>query len=360
MSPTFSLTEMRQLKNSLMGKIRISEQTRKDYMRKFSSIAMQGIDDFKGYVERRDLKPGSYYTYKAAYQFGLVQQLSKLLKDYDTSSKAKDRQSAKECRDAAKECCRILIDLNPDYGLKHYKNPKQHPTKFPGKASKKKTNSKRKSIAGLPADWQDIIYQNVAAKYKNAVLGLMLTGCRPEELRKGINIFMSEQGLIGVKIDGAKVSSTKGHRYRILYFDPDANPLNKAFKQILTMQGSIKIRLPERNPENPDSARTVNAFTRAVKYTAGKAGRKFAKVSPYTFRHQKSADLKKEGHSKEMVAAFLGHRSTRTQQQYGSVQQGRGGTGISRVEVPDIVPGTYEESTPQGFESGVCGLKKGW
>ncbi|MCP3944995.1 MAG: site-specific integrase [Desulfobacteraceae bacterium] len=337
MSQNYTLSEMRNIKNLMLGKIRISEQTRKDYLGKFDSVSRYAINDFNRYAMDKNLSKTSYYTYKAAYQYGMVVQLDKLLKAYNDSSKQKDKLSAKECWAAARECCRIIEEMNPDYAIQHIHNPEKHASRFPGRSTGKKikkTNSKRRSLAGLPIDWQDQIFKNVSAKYKTSVLALTVTGCRPEELRKGIDFFMSEDGLLGVKIDGAKVSETKGQKVRVLYFDPKISVLNQAIKKIVDDHGPITIKL---SSNNSDPTKTVNAFTRAVKYAASKAGSKFLKVSPYTFRHQKTSDLKKEGHSEEEVAAFLGHRSTRTQQQYGFVQQGRGASGIKRVEVPNQI-----------------------
>lgn len=335
MSPNISLSEMRRLKNHVLGKIRISERTCEDYLAKFNSVARHSLDDLNRYAQDRNLSKTSYYTYKAAYQYGMALQLDEQLKAYNNYSKAKDRQAAKESRAAAAACYQALASMNPDYGIRHILNPEKHASQFPGQSTgskAKKTNSKRNSLTGLPVGWQHLIYGKVAPKYKSAVLALTVTGCRPEELRKGVRFFLSEDGLIGVKIDGAKVSETKGQWIRLLFFDPEINALNKVIKKILDQHGALEIKLPANDNQDPRQA--VNAFTKAVNYAARKAGPKFSKVSPYTFRHQKTADLKKEGHSQEKRAAFLGHRSTRTQQHYGFAQQGRGATGIVRVEVP--------------------------
>lgn len=340
MSFNYSMAEMQQFREKLLSSIRISESTRKFYLAKFRTVARHSIDDLRRYAEERKLSKTTYYSYKAAYQYGMVEQLGKMLRDHDKYKLAGDHLGAEECRAAAEACCQALEKLNPDYAIRHIKNPAKHPSQYPGESTgsrSKKKNSKRNSLAGLPVGWQDHIHQHVSPKYKSSVLALTVSGCRPEELRKGVRFFISEDELIGVRIDGAKVSETKGQQIRILYFDPDINELNKVIKTFLDEHGPMTIKLPESNPDKPEPAKTVNAFTRAVKYAAGKAGPKFSKVSPYTFRHQKAADLKKEGHSEEKRAAFLGHRSTRTQQQYGFAQQGRGATGIRRVEVPNRI-----------------------
>ena len=347
MSLNSSLSDMRNFKDHLQSRIRISESTRKNYLAKFSTIARHSLDDFCRFAKDRNLSKTSYYAYKAAYQYGMVEQLEKLLKEHDACINIEDHIGVEECRAAAEVCCQALEKLNPDYAIRHIHNPVKHVSQYPGKSTgskSKKINSKRYSLAGLPVGWQDQIYKHVSGKYKSSVLALTVTGCRPEELRKGINFFLSEDGLIGVRINGAKVTGTKGQHVRILYFDPQISELNRAIKKILDDHGSITIKLPESNPDNPEPSKVVNAFTRAVKYAAGKAGHGFHRVSPYTFRHQKTSDLKKEGHSEEKRAAFLGHRSTRTQQQYGFAQQGRGATGIKRVEVPNRIRNGVEPS----------------
>ena len=336
MSHKYSLAEMHKLKRHLQSKIRISELTRKNYLAKFNTVARHSLDDFCRFAKDRNLSKTSFYAYKAAYQYGMVAQLGKMLGEYNTCKRAGDHHGAEECRAAAEACCKALKNLNPDYAIRHINDPAEHASQYPGESTgskSKKKNSKRNSLSGLPVGWQDQIHKHVAPKYKSSVLALTVTGCRPEELRKGLRFFLSEDELIGVRIDGAKVTETKGQRIRKLYFDPEINELNRVIKKILDVHGPITIKLPESNPDNPDPPKTVNAFGRAVKYAASKAGPKFSGVSPYTFRHQKTSDLKKEGLSKEQRAAFLGHRSTRTQQQYGFAQQGRGASGIRRIEI---------------------------
>ena len=73
-------------------------------------------------------------------------------------------------------------------------------------------------------------------------------------------------------------------------------------------------------------------------------------ISPYSFRHAFSADVKSftkevmmdETESKELVAQALGHSSADTQQNYGTSQQSRGST--SKVVIRQIKSGEVKRS----------------
>lgn len=54
---------------------------------------------------------------------------------------------------------------------------------------RRKRASKRQALRGLPGDWRERLYQRAAkGKYADAILVAALTGCRPEELRRGVLI----------------------------------------------------------------------------------------------------------------------------------------------------------------------------
>ncbi|MGM0532095.1 MAG: site-specific integrase [Bacteroidota bacterium] len=97
------------------------------------------------------------------------------------------------------------------------------------------------------------------------------------------------------------------------------------------------IDLCDDDKESPK--KITDRLFRAIRYACQKAGQKFNEVSPYSFRHQVASDLKKEGHDQEKIAAFLGHRTVRMQQNYGFRGQGKGSTGIVKVDAShDIKP----------------------
>jgi len=337
-----TVSDMRKLKNTLLDSIQISNQSKADYMKKFSRVADYSMYDLLKYIKDKKLSKTSYYTYKAAYQYGMALKLKEMLKEYNRHSRIGDKEEATEYRLAAIECSRSLLACGCDYQHEHFFKARQYPSKFPGPSTgpkAKKTNSKRRSLKGLPDAWQHAIYSNVYDKYKDAVLALMLTGCRPDELRKGIKLSM-EDNLIKAVIQGSKVSGTKGHDERTLYFDPDCNAVTKAFQNILVNHKEANVMNIDLGDNDQANTKNVTIrFARAIQFAAQKAGNNFKGVAPYSFRHQIASNLKKEGHDQEKIAAFLGHRTTRMQQHYGFQGQGKGSTGIIKVVATyDIKP----------------------
>jgi integrase len=61
-------------------------------------------------------------------------------------------------------------------------------------------------------------------------------------------------------------------------------------------------------------------------------------LSPYSFRHRFCADLKSDRKfGREDIAKLMGHRSDKTQKNYGSSAQGKGGRSIDSVDASDEV-----------------------
>ncbi|MCK5312752.1 MAG: site-specific integrase [Desulfobacteraceae bacterium] len=254
--------------------------------------------------------------------------LNKALYHYNKFSKEKKNKEAKISRLCANRYCKALIECNCDYQFKHVHDPTSV-SFFPGKSTgtkSRKTNSKRKSLVGLPKNWQEKVYKNISIKYRDALLILMLTGCRPDELFKGVSLSISE-GFIKADILGSKVTDTKGYKYRSLFFEPNSNFASHKIKYLLGQRGPHIINLG--NDDLNNSEKFKGRFNKAIKYAAKKNGVKFNDISPYSFRHQKAADLKKEQYEDVKIAFFLGHKSKRMQRHYGFYSQGKGSTGLA-------------------------------
>ena len=73
--------------------------------------------------------------------------------------------------------------------------------------------------------------------------------------------------------------------------------------------------------------------------------------SLYTLRHRAASELKKDGFSEEMIAAFLGHRVTRSLENYGYAKSGKGGPKIAGVEHTNAIKSNtkrYKSKTTPG------------
>lgn len=155
---------------------------------------------------------------------------------------------------------------------------------------RRKRASKRQALHGLPGDWREHLYQRAAkGKYADAILVTALTGCRPEELRRGVLIRRVDNPLSGMdeikfEIGGAKVKTHQGQPHRVIvYRADDPHPLLKALRARLTGQGELLIRID--SPVN---------FTVEVRRLARSLWPKHKHaITAYCLRHQWAADMKR-------------------------------------------------------------------
>lgn len=176
--------------------------------------------------------------------------------------------------------------------------------------------SKRGSVPAAP-DWQARIYEAATSAQRPAVALLWATGCRPAEIGKGVDVMRDDKGRLLVRIPGAKVrdAHSAGQPFRLLMID-EGTAAGAALAAILGDELQVTIK---RSPE-----RINKDFAKIRQRVGGKA-------SPYSMRHQVAADLKATlgPNQTDNIAAALGHRSTRSQGRYGSVQQAKGASSIT-------------------------------
>ncbi|MCP3940944.1 MAG: site-specific integrase [Desulfobacteraceae bacterium] len=274
-----------------------------------------------------------------------------------------------------------------------------------------KKNSKRKSLRGLPANWQLQLVDQVSPEYRLNVILIALTGCRPVEFSKIIKdnppgaIIQIEGGNLKIQLPGGKHDGKhKGHEHRTLYFDPGQNHFAKGLVDLLkdSDDGKRIIGLPE--------GKTVKQLRDHGWYIGNKL---FPGVSLYSLRHafasnikgevcrksetdfidelekeaasrfrlfldsnpnasikaqknylassefkelvfQREKELREEiriDHKKE-IARALGQASTKTQQNYGLLLLGRGGSGMLKAEASGSVK--VANAKPFKSESKAC------
>jgi hypothetical protein len=92
--------------------------------------------------------------------------------------------------------------------------------------------SKRVALGGLPPDWREqLCHRGSTGRYADALLLAALSGCRPSELERGIEVSrvvspVTGQSLIEIVIDGTKVKKMQGQPIRrIRYAEDDEHPL---------------------------------------------------------------------------------------------------------------------------------------
>jgi len=199
------------------------------------------------------------------------------------------------------------------------------------KSPRKKRNSKRQALSGLPKNWREVICKRgKIGKYGVAMLVAALTGCRPAELQRGVKVWRAFDNdrklhLIHFEINGAKVKAGQGQPSRHLaYTQHDVHPLVVMLNQVLPSLDDGTLHVQIEKPVN---------FTTEVRRLANSLWPKHPHtVTPYCFRHQWASDAKRVG-TVDSVSQGLGHVSTKTQRNYGTASQGSSSTALRPVIV---------------------------
>lgn len=85
----------------------------------------------------------------------------------------------------------------------------QMPNGYPiPQKERKPRHSKHKDQAGLPPNWREKLLMRMDT-YRLPFLAIAITGCRPDELNKGVH-FMIRDGELHVRINGTKVKDKSG------------------------------------------------------------------------------------------------------------------------------------------------------
>lgn len=186
-----------------------------------------------------------------------------------------------------------------------------------------RSNAKRKGIGTLPPNWRADFWKNFPenSPHRLALALLSTTGCRPSELVKGVEVELDEHGNLKVIIKGTKTHDGRyGQEYRELTILVESKEAMFLQKSVVANVGTLHVAI-----------KSPNALSEAVRRHSKKLWprRKYV-VSPYSFRHQFAADLK-NNFDPEEVAMAMGHSVCKTQQHYGTRNQGRSGIPLIMV-----------------------------
>jgi integrase len=196
----------------------------------------------------------------------------------------------------------------------------------------KPRRTKRKTGPGLPDDWREQLAARLP-NWRQAYLVAAVTGCRPAELAKGVELIIREGQLLA-SIIGAKVGEHAGQPLRSMRWTlPNASPLVEQLAEaVLANAGALTVSLGNRNT-NP-----ARAFSDAIREAAKRAwpGRKLS-ITAYSLRHAAASDLKSSGLGETAVSQALGHASLSTKSTYGRARTQRG---------VSVAPGQVEGSRP--------------
>jgi integrase len=181
---------------------------------------------------------------------------------------------------------------------------------------RKPRHSKRKDMKGLPDDWRERIVARLP-KYRRAVLTQAVTGCRPDELVKGVKLSIMD-GQLTAEITGSKVTEKSGQPSRRLAWPVDSASLLVAMLVEEVQKGLSIAKIQD--------AKTYSGAVRAAGKREWPGRRK--SVTPYCFRHAAASYMKASGMEDAAISQALGHCADVARSYYGQwangIEQGRG------------------------------------
>lgn len=196
-------------------------------------------------------------------------------------------------------------------------------TKWPPEDMRKRRESQKRSLSGLPVGWREALAKRLPG-HRFAYLVAAATGCRPDELVKGIKIGIpKDSNSIVAVIQGSKVGEHAGQEQRAIHIELDGVPGSLASQLAEAIGSGNKV------VQIPSAKRFSGAIAEAAsrEWPARKRS-----VTAYSLRHQFAADRKAEGWSNVDLAEMMGHATDKTVSYYGDRQQRRaGGVTVKRA-----------------------------
>lgn len=272
----------------------INDTTRKQYDRIIRRRLPASGPDLAG------LTRASFYPARAAIKSGLAERVNIAMTAQDRAQRAGDYTTA------AKEVRKALDALQQLEELQAIKPP----------AAVKVQNSARQRLPKSKGEsWQARVYGAATEKMRPAIAVMWATGARPAEVQKGIDLERVEGGL-RVRIPGSKVNNLKhsGQPVRVLLIKEDT-PAGRALAAVLGDAEKVVIQRK--------ASRITKDFCDHIRPRLPAS----YQVSAYSFRHQASANMKADFQDAAKVATAMGHRTTRSQQHYGTARQSQSGGG---------------------------------
>lgn len=262
----------------------LSLATQQGYFGSFKSLFTRfqehgSIDDFRLEPEEVARKRSSMRTYKNAIHFVLREQLKKEKKS------------------------RLLITLCINTML-------QAPYLMPGVRLARKLNAPKFAPASQPKlainelsqNWQKHIYTQASPQMKPYLAILEATGCRPEELEKGVRVQVKDDEVL-FRIQNAKIG---GHR-------EISTAIMGSTKELVEYMKSLNVKVMT-------FRKNKGALSQYFRDNRKRWGSEFSKITSYFYRYQKATDLKamqiRGQISDKAVSHTLGHLDMKTKKFY--------------------------------------------
>lgn len=284
---------LREIARAILDKhSQCSESTQAEYRRAMQRMAGQHWHD---YAVKHRLK--NVLTVRAAWRIWAAHQVIVLLRESERGVNAEESaRSRRQARGFAEQ----LLET------REYCRPA-------GKAHRKK--SKRASLYGLPLDWRERLRDEIAEKHRFHYEIMAVTGCRPEELRRGFRLRALANGTLEVTLQGAKTSDLTqgGQAWRTMCF---RGGMARSLFELVESHGGVLV---------PPLVVGLG-LQKAISAASKRLG--YKNVSAYSLRHAFSADLKERDVHGDLVSLALGHVSRASKSHYGTARQGRGARSV--------------------------------
>lgn len=259
----------------------------------------------------------SFDKARSAFRFCIAEQIMSLTKESDIARKNKDYDlMQKKTLEAYEKYFLFEREFLSDNRVVW--NDIAHNKK--DSISKKKTMKSADSIKNIFSRLKK--NQSTYDRYAMFLSICSVTGCRPAEVVKGIEI-QADKDEISFKIWGSKVGENRGQSERKIHLDLTKYNDNEQMNYILSQLKDNKLFYKA-------DQKLYNSL-RQYLYTQHRD------FSLYTLRHRVASDLKGLGVDEFTIAAFLGHRVTQSQEFYGYARSGNGGIAVNGVECSDVV-----------------------
>lgn len=294
----------------------LSDATKSDYLKKYQRLTVSGKLP-EHYNTKR-----AYYAYRAALLYGTALTTLEALKARDKATYGSP--AWQEAMSGLKRCAAIYDRYPPDPNRQHHAQPSNSFQWKAVKAHKIKTivgwsgvvASKKRllpKLAKIP-DWPSRIFNEVTDKHKAALAICALTGARPSEIARGVEIELVRKGatpFLRLRIKGSKVTEHSGQPERMLIVTIDSDAARYLVQCAESGHSTITT-----HPANLCAA-TIKAGRKAFPNLK-------ESVTPYVFRHHLASQMKAAGIARKIIAQMLGHRATESQQAYGYAVSAKG------------------------------------
>jgi integrase len=248
----------------------------------------------------------SYHLYRAAMVRETAHQIWLLIEQAEALRKKADVDTWCPLASRIERLARILDRYPPGGG---------GGTAWQAPSEGVRRTGKRAGLGSLPQTWRETLFDRFrGGRYEAAIAVLWLSGVRPTELVRGVEVGQSA-GKIVLRVHGAKISDVRGQPVRVMVYECGSVPAASLIASLAAApQGRVVVRV--------DNARRLCDAVRAASRRAWPKSTYV--VTPYSYRHQVSSNLKHAGWPRRAIAAALGHLSAESQGAYGMSGQSRG------------------------------------